>query len=96
MINYNHVYYFYEVARFNSITKAAQHLRLSQPSLSIQIKTLEQQIGFKLIEKKGRNIALTDLGQRLYSQTAAVDDPHPCGGHAVHLPDCAVCARRAD
>lgn len=70
MINYNHVYYFYEVARFTSITKAAQHLRLSQPSLSIQIKTLEQQIGFKLIEKKGRNIVLTDWGQRLYSQTA--------------------------
>lgn len=70
MINYNHIYYFYEVARFSSITKAAQHLRLSQPSLSIQIKTLEQQIGFKLLEKKGRNIILTDWGQRLYSQTA--------------------------
>ncbi len=70
MVNYNHVYYFYEVARFNSITKAAEHLRLSQPSLSIQIKTLEQQLGFKLIEKKGRNIVLTDWGQRLYAQTA--------------------------
>ncbi len=70
MINYNHIYYFYEVARFGSITKAAQHLRLSQPSLSIQIKTLEQQIGFKLLEKKGRNIVLTDGGQRVYSQTS--------------------------
>jgi LysR family transcriptional activator of nhaA len=70
MINYNHIYYFYEVARFNSVTKAAQHLRLSQPSLSIQIKTLEQQLGFKLLEKKGRNIVLTDRGQRLYAQTA--------------------------
>lgn len=70
MINYNHIYYFYEVARFNSVTKAAEHLRLSQPSLSIQIKTLEQQLGFKLLEKKGRNIVLTDRGQRLYAQTA--------------------------
>ena len=70
MINYNHIYYFYEVARFSSVTKAAEHLLLSQPALSIQIKTLEQQIGFKLIEKKGRNIVLTDRGQRLYSQTA--------------------------
>lgn len=70
MINYNHIYYFYEVARFGSITKAAQHLRLSQPSLSIQIKTLEQQIGFKLFEKKGRNIELTDFGQRMFSQTS--------------------------
>ena len=70
MINYNHIYYFYEVARFNSVTKAAEHLRLSQPSLSIQIKTLEQQLGFKLFEKKGRNIVLTDRGQRLYAQTA--------------------------
>ncbi|OYZ18639.1 MAG: hypothetical protein B7Y39_13385 [Bdellovibrio sp. 28-41-41] len=70
MINYNHIYYFYEVARFASVTKAAEHLRLSQPSLSIQIKTLEQQLGFKLLEKKGRNIVLTDRGQRLYAQTA--------------------------
>lgn len=71
MINYNHIYYFYEVARFNSVTKAAEHLRLSQPSLSIQIKTLEQQLGFKLFEKKGRNIVLTDRGQRLYAQNVA-------------------------
>lgn len=68
MLNYNHLYYFYEVAKFGSISHAAKYLNLSQPSLSIQIKTLEGNLGFKLIEKKGRNIALTEKGQKVFSQ----------------------------
>lgn len=70
MLNYNHLYYFYEVAKFGSISQAAKHLNLSQPSLSIQIKTLEEQIGVKLIEKKGRNIVLTERGEKIYAQCA--------------------------
>ena len=72
MMNYNHLYYFYEVAKFGSISHAAKYLNLSQPSLSIQIKTLEGQLGFKLIEKKGRNIAITEKGQRVYAQCSRV------------------------
>lgn len=68
MLNYNHLYYFYEVAKFGSISQAAKHLNLSQPSLSIQIKTLEEQIGVKLLEKKGRNIILTEKGEKLFAQ----------------------------
>ncbi len=68
MLNYNHLYYFYEVAKFGSISQAAKHLNLSQPSLSIQIKTLEEQIGVKLLEKKGRNIVLTEKGEKLFAQ----------------------------
>lgn len=68
MLNYNHLYYFYEVAKFGNVSHAAKHLHVSQPSLSIQIKVLEEQLGFKLLEKKGRNIVLTEKGQKLYAQ----------------------------
>jgi LysR family transcriptional activator of nhaA len=62
-MNYNHLNYFYHVARLQSISKAANHLRVSQPSLSSQIKTFEEQLNTKLIQKSGRNIELTSEGQ---------------------------------
>ncbi|NUM59513.1 MAG: LysR family transcriptional regulator [Bdellovibrionaceae bacterium] len=71
-MNYNHLFYFYEVAKFGSISKAAKHLTISQPSLSIQIKTLEDNLGFRLFEKKGRSIALTERGQKVYLHCSRV------------------------
>ena len=71
-MNYNHLFYFYEVAKFGSISKAAKHLTISQPSLSIQIKTLEDNLGFRLFEKKGRSIALTERGQKIYLHCSRV------------------------
>jgi LysR family transcriptional regulator, transcriptional activator of nhaA len=67
MYNYNHLYYFYIAAKLEGITKAAEHLNTSQPSLSYQIKTLEEQLKKKLFLKKGRNLCLTDEGQIVYN-----------------------------
>ncbi len=61
-INYQHLYYLWHIGHYGSITKAAQKLRLAQPTISAQIKTLEDSLGEKLFEKKGRNIYLTDAG----------------------------------
>lgn len=60
---------FTEVANCNSVTKAAQHLLLSQPAVSAQIRNLEIELGVKLITSKGRNIKLTEYGLRLYAQS---------------------------
>jgi LysR family transcriptional activator of nhaA len=62
-LNYHHLLYFWTVARTGSIARASEELRLSQPTISNQIKTLETTLGVKLFERQGRRLALTDVGQ---------------------------------
>ncbi|MER1988037.1 MAG: LysR family transcriptional regulator [Solibacillus sp.] len=59
---------FTHVAKVGSITSAAQELLLSQPAVTIQIRNLEQELGLKLVEGKGRGIQLTEAGQFVYEQ----------------------------
>lgn len=53
---------FLRVARERSFSKAAASLRISQPSVSIQIKNLEEALGVKLFERLGRQVYLTREG----------------------------------
>ena len=62
-LNYHHLLYFWTVAREGSIAKAATTLRLSSPTISEQIHSLEESLGAKLLEKQGRNLTLTDAGR---------------------------------
>lgn len=57
---------FYQVAKFQSVSKAAEALYISQPAVSSQIKKLESAYGVHLIEKNGQGIQLTALGLQLY------------------------------
>jgi DNA-binding transcriptional LysR family regulator len=52
-------------ARSRSISKAAQKMGLSQPSVSLQIKALERELGAQLFTRRGPRIELTHDGQRL-------------------------------
>lgn len=54
--------YFVEVARQASITRAAEALHISQPTLSRQLKELEDEIGKKLFQRNNYGIKLTDAG----------------------------------
>ena len=65
-LNYQHLLYFWVVAREGSITRATEILHLTQPTISTQIKTLEQSIGAQLFERRGRTLVLTDTGQLVY------------------------------
>lgn len=67
MYNYNHLYYFYVTAKAGGVTSASSHLRISQPSLSSQLKVLEQSLDLKLFQKSGRTIELTTSGQEVFS-----------------------------
>lgn len=62
-LNYHHLLYFWTVARNGSIARAGEELRLSQPTISNQLKTLEASLGVKLFEKQGRRLVLTDVGR---------------------------------
>ena len=53
------------VARTLSFTRAAAETNLSQPALTVQIRTLEQQLGIKLFDRSSRSVALTRLGREL-------------------------------
>lgn len=57
--------YFYTVAKFEHMTKAATYMNIAQPALTQAIKSLEQEFGVSLFVKRGRNIVLTDFGEYL-------------------------------
>lgn len=65
-LNYHHLLYFWMVAREGGLAPAAAKLRLAHPTLSGQIRTLEQSLGEKLFEKRGRRLALTEMGRIVY------------------------------
>ncbi|MFR1758764.1 MAG: LysR family transcriptional regulator, partial [Christensenellaceae bacterium] len=54
--------YFLAVAREENITKAAQMLHISQPTLSRQMMQLEEELGVKLFARSNHNIVLTEDG----------------------------------
>jgi len=65
-LNYHHLLYFWTVVSEGSVSKAAEKLRLSQPTVSAQVRMLEDTLGQKLFVKKGRTQLLTDVGRTAY------------------------------
>ena len=61
-MNLNQLQYFVTLARLEHYTKAAEELKITQPSLSHAMSALEQELGTKLFQKKGRGVALTKYG----------------------------------
>lgn len=65
-LNYHHLLYFWAVAKEGSVTAACQRLQVAQPTVSGQIKKLETALGEQLLERAGRGVALTDVGQVVF------------------------------
>src|SRR5207245_7615057 len=57
---------FKAVADLSSFSQAAQQLRLSQPSVSYQVKELEEALGVPLLDRLGKRVQLTEAGSILY------------------------------
>lgn len=68
MLNLNHLRYFYVTAQMKSVTKAAEFLSISQPSLSQQLTVFEDKVGFPLFYRNGRTLDLTPKGRILYEK----------------------------
>ena len=62
-LNYHHLLYFWTVARTGSVAAASEELRLAAPTISNQIRKLEDSLGEKLFRRAGRGLALTDRGR---------------------------------
>jgi len=66
-LNYNHLFYFWLVAREGSIARACEQLQVTQPTISTQIRNLERSLGEKLFTRAGRGLQLTEAGRTTFS-----------------------------
>lgn len=62
-INYHHLLYFKTIAEEGSVSKAAQKLRLGQPTLSAQLKQFESNLNVILFERQHKRLILTEQGE---------------------------------
>ena len=66
-LNYHHLLYFWSVAKHGTVAKACEELRLSQPTISAQIRVLEDTLGEKLFMRSGRYLVLTEMGRVVFN-----------------------------
>ena len=64
--------YLLEIKQQGSITKAAQHLYIAQPSLSAAIHSLEEELGFELMKRGKKGTTLTYLGEQVAEKAAHI------------------------
>src|ERR1700758_235362 len=64
--------YFYAVAKMGNFTRAAQHEHIAQPSLSQQIRKLEDELGTRLFDRLGRSVRLTQIGEAFLPRAEAI------------------------
>lgn len=63
------IQYFHSVVENNSFSLAAEECNISQSAISQQIKALENELGFKLLERNNRKFTLTPAGEYFYKKT---------------------------
>ncbi|WP_066740878.1 transcriptional regulator CynR [Cupriavidus sp. D384] len=79
-----HVRYFLAVADAGNFTRAAETLHVSQPTLSQQIRQLEDTLGAPLFDRSGRSVRLTDAGQAYYVHARRALQDLEAGQRAIH------------
>lgn len=65
-LNYHHLYYFWTIVNEGSISAASRKLRLAQPTVSGQLKELENTLGAQLFHRRANRLVLTDTGSHVY------------------------------
>jgi LysR family transcriptional regulator, transcriptional activator of nhaA len=65
-LNYHHLFYFWTVVRSGSITRASKELRLAPPTISAQLRLLEENFGEELLTRVGRHLTPTETGRVVY------------------------------
>ncbi len=72
-MNITQIQYALTVARYKNFSKAAESLFLSQPALSLQIKKLEQELGFALFQRKAQGVMITKEGEKFFQDALSVE-----------------------
>ena len=73
-MEFRHLKTFRTVADLLSFSKAAERLYMAQSSVSAQIKSLEEELDLKLVDRIGRRVIVTDAGQKLYAYARRIAD----------------------
>jgi LysR family transcriptional regulator, transcriptional activator of nhaA len=73
-LNYHHLRYFLAVAAEGGVTAAAAVLRVSAPTLSAQVRALEEDLGTRLFHREGKGLALTDAGRVVMRYASRIFD----------------------
>jgi DNA-binding transcriptional LysR family regulator len=73
-IDWNHIRGFHATAVAGSLSAAARHLGLTQPTLSRQVLALEADLGVTLFERRGRRLVLTQTGMELLEHIRIMGD----------------------
>src|SRR6266478_1909763 len=71
-VELRHLRYFVAVAEMENVSRAALKLHVSQPALSRQIRDLEDEIGFCLLERTAKSVRLTDAGRAFLDNARAL------------------------
>ena len=79
-----HIRYFLAVAEYRNFTRAAEALHVSQPTLSQQIRQLEDMLHAPLLDRSGRAIALTDAGVAYLAYARRALQDLEAGRRAIH------------
>ena len=79
-----HIRYLLAVAEHRNFTRAAEALHVSQPTLSQQIKQLEESLGAPLLDRSGRSVSLTDAGQAYVRFARLALQDLQAGKRAIH------------
>ena len=65
-LNHHHLFHFWTVVREGGVTRASDKLHVSQPTVSGQLRELQEALGEKLLVRSGRTVVLTDVGRTVY------------------------------
>lgn len=71
-MNLRDLHYFLAVAELLNFKRAADACHVSQPTLSMQIKKLEEELGLPLFERTNKSVMLTDAGQRILAEARRI------------------------
>src|SRR6478736_9516415 len=71
-VELRHLRYFVAVAEMENVSRAALKLHVSQPALSRQVRDLEEELGFPLLERSAKSVRLTEAGRMFLSEARAV------------------------
>ncbi|HJL15616.1 MAG TPA: LysR family transcriptional regulator [Sandaracinaceae bacterium LLY-WYZ-13_1] len=73
-LNFNHLYYFHVVAEHGSVTGAAKALGVTKPTVSAQLRQLEDFLGAELFDRTGGRMRLNDAGRAAFRHTETMFD----------------------